>query len=64
MNDNFKPTDFVQVMKIIRLEGGELAETWRNALYIGMADDGHHMVIYTDGTKEVLNDRTKIRKAL
>ena len=57
----FESTDFVQVEKCLKFEGGEPITVWRNALYV-MEQDSNHVVIYTDGTKEVLNRATKIRK--
>lgn len=75
IKDDFKVTDFVQVEhqkclpyftrkdKQRVLGSGEPVIFWRNALYVG-AQDNHHIVIYTDGTKEVLRSNTKIRKAI
>lgn len=57
----FQPTDFVQVECPILHDSGEPGYTWRNALYV-MQQKGSHVVIYTDGTKEVLNHNTRIRK--
>lgn len=60
---DFKTTDFVQVEHWDRLSGGEPYSFWRNALYVNRDLDGKHIVIYADGTKEVLHDGKKIRCA-
>jgi len=61
----FEPNDFfgtvhVQVKHSKLLANGEPNNFWRNALYVCQQDDAH-VVIYADGTKEVLKQRTKIR---
>ena len=58
---DFKTTDFVQVEHWEKLHSGEPITAWRNALYVGQKD-GDHVVIYTDGTKQVLNKNVPIRK--
>lgn len=57
---DFKCTDFVQVKHIKILESGEPAEFWRNALYVNHTRDCH-VVIYTDGTKELINNSKRIK---
>ncbi len=63
--NNFETTDFVQVEHVRLLESGEPSTFWRNALYVGKQgnEDGNHIVLYTDGTKEVLHRQMKIRQA-
>jgi hypothetical protein len=61
MPDEFKQTDFVQVHHWFRHWRGEISQTWRNALYVGMEND-RHVVIYTNGEKEILNQQQQIRK--
>ena len=60
---DFKTTDFVQVELSYLLESGEPSKYWRNALYV-MMQSGGHVVIYTDGTKQVLALGTQIRAAI
>lgn len=61
-NPIFKPTDFVQVETPMLLESGEPTFFWRNALYVGCDRHMYHKVTYTDGTQEVLNEQTRIRR--
>ena len=61
--EKLKTTDFVQVEYYKDTTySGEPVAFWRNALYVEH-QDGHHVVIYTDGTKYVLHRNMKIRKA-
>ena len=57
----FKTTEPVQIETTICYPDGEPITHWRNALYIEK-QNGHHLVIYANGEKEVLNNQTSIRK--
>lgn len=57
----FEATEPVQVETTIFYPDGEPITHWRNALYIAN-QDGHHVVLYANGEKEVLNNQTSIRK--
>lgn len=59
---SFKPTDFIQVEHSRLLDSGEPALFWRNALYVG-EQYGRPIVIYTDGSKQVLPGGIRIRRA-
>ena len=58
---NFKTTDFVQVYHNELRPDGEPFGYWRNALYV-IKDNNNHIVIYTNGEKEVLSNQAQIRK--
>lgn len=61
MQQEYKAEDFVQVWTAKINENGEPYHCWRNALYAGYYEGGH-VVIYTDGSREVLDQKAKIRK--
>lgn len=58
---DFQISQPVQVSYVAIDPDGVTEERWRNALYTG-AHSGNHTVIYANGTQEVLNKETKIRK--
>ena len=57
----FSSTDFVQVKHHGAMQSGEPNAFWRNALYVGLNNELDHIVIYTDGTKQVLRNNQEIR---
>lgn len=57
----FSSTDFVQVKYHGEMRSGEPNVFWRNALYVGLNNELNHIVIYTDGTKQVLRKNEEIR---
>lgn len=59
---DLKTNDFVQVGYTKFLANGEEELCWLNALYVCCNSKGHHVAIYSDGTREVLNYRQKVRK--
>ena len=59
----FDNTEFVQVKHYDKLKSGEVVIFWRNALYVGM-QDRYHVVLYTDGTKQVLSQGNSVRGIL
>lgn len=59
----FSSTDFVQVKHHGAMKSGEPNVFWRNALYVGLNNQLNHIVIYTDGSKEVIDKYNEIRLA-
>ena len=57
----FKTTDFVQVQYWCVIDSGEPITYWRNGLFVGVQNNCA-VVLYTDGSKEVLSNDTKIIK--
>jgi hypothetical protein len=62
--EKFKTTDFVQVYHEQVRPDGEPCGYWRNALYVMKDDRGSHVVIYTNGEKQVLGRESRIRGVL
>lgn len=53
----FKPTDFVQVRVEVPLPDDQVHEHWRNALFLNYDRNGNACVLFSNGSKEVIDAR-------
>ena len=60
-DEKFFAEDFVQIAHWGETDSGKLYQFMRNALYCSY-EGGRHNVIYSDGTKEALDDRVVIER--